>query len=66
MMLDQGSSATRQARTHGADGAAGASAALEPHLALLRVKLLRHARFAVHDDSLAEDLVQDTLIAVME
>lgn len=42
------------------------AAALEPQLAALRVRLLRHARFAVHDDSLAEDLVQDTLIAVVE
>ncbi|MDZ7591173.1 MAG: sigma-70 family RNA polymerase sigma factor [Rubrivivax sp.] len=42
------------------------AAALEPQLAALRMRLLRHARFAVHDDSLAEDLVQDTLIAVVE
>lgn len=34
-----------------------------PHL---RQRLLRHARFAVHDQALAEDLVQDTLIAVVE
>lgn len=40
--------------------------ALEPQLPALRARLLRHARFAVHDDSLAEDLVQDTLIAVVE
>lgn len=40
--------------------------ALERELPALRVRLLRHARFAVHDDSLAEDLVQDTLIAVLE
>ena len=39
---------------------------LEEQLAALRQRLLRHARFAVHDHSLAEDLVQDTLIAVME
>jgi len=43
-----------------------AAAALEAQLPALRVRLLRHARFAVHDDSLAEDLVQDTLIAVFE
>ncbi|MDO9315688.1 MAG: sigma-70 family RNA polymerase sigma factor [Burkholderiaceae bacterium] len=39
---------------------------LAPELPGLRMRLLRHARFAVHDDSLAEDLVQDTLIAVIE
>jgi len=39
---------------------------LEGQLAALRLRLLRHARFAVHDHSLAEDLVQDTLIAVIE
>lgn len=42
------------------------AAALESQLPGLRARLLRHARFAVHDDSLAEDLVQDTLIAVFE
>src|SRR3990167_9638760 len=41
-------------------------ASLAPELPGLRTRLLRHARFAVHDDSLAEDLVQDTLIAVIE
>ena len=50
----------------GDQGASLGLEALEPQLAALRVRLLRHARFAVHDDSLAEDLVQDTLIAVME
>lgn len=44
----------------------GDAAILESQLPGLRVRLLRHARFAVHDDSLAEDLVQDTLIAVFE
>lgn len=33
---------------------------------VLRTRLLRHARFALHDDSLAEDLVQDTLMVVVE
>lgn len=42
------------------------SAALAPQLPALRQRLLRHARFAVHDASLAEDLVQDTLMAVVE
>ncbi len=65
-MLDHGSSSTRHTAAPEAEGAAATSAALEPQLAPLRVKLLRHARFAVHDDSLAEDLVQDTLIAVVE
>lgn len=45
---------------------AGDAAILESQLPSLRVRLLRQARFAVHDDSLAEDLVQDTLIAVFE
>lgn len=45
---------------------AGDATTLEAQLPSLRVRLLRHARFAVHDDSLAEDLVQDTLIAVFE
>lgn len=40
--------------------------ALEAELPVLRQRLLRHARFAVHDHGLAEDLVQDTLIAVVE
>lgn len=45
---------------------AGDAATLESQLPGLRVRLVRHARFAVHDDSLAEDLVQETLIAVFE
>lgn len=45
---------------------AGHESELEGQLAALRQRLLRHARFAVHDHSLAEDLVQDTLIAVVE
>ena len=39
---------------------------LEAQLPALRLRLVRHARFAVRDDSLAEDLVQETLIAVFE
>lgn len=39
---------------------------LEGQLPALRQRLLRHARFALHDASLAEDLVQDTLIVVVE
>lgn len=35
-------------------------------LALLRQRLVRHARFAVSNDALAEDLAQETLIAVVE
>lgn len=38
----------------------------EPQLRELRQRLLRQARFAVPDDGLAEDLVQDTLIAVVQ
>lgn len=40
--------------------------ALAAQLPSLRQRLLRHARLAVHDQGLAEDLVQDTLIAVLE
>lgn len=40
--------------------------ALETQLPGLRKRLLRHASFAVPDHGLAEDLVQDTLIAVVE
>lgn len=35
-------------------------------LATLRQRLLRQARLAVHDAALAEDLVQDTLIVVLQ
>lgn len=45
---------------------AGDAALLESQLPALRVRLIRHARFAVHDDSAAEDLVQETLVAVFE
>lgn len=33
---------------------------------MLRQRLVRHARFAVRNDALAEDLVQETLIALVE
>lgn len=39
---------------------------LESQLPELRQRLLRHARFALRDASVAEDLVQDTLMAVVE
>jgi RNA polymerase sigma-70 factor (ECF subfamily) len=39
---------------------------LESELASLRQRLLRHARFAVSESGTAEDLVQDTLMAVVE
>lgn len=39
---------------------------LEAQLPMLRRRLLRQARFAVQDHALAEDLVQDTLFAVVE
>ncbi|MBW6493892.1 MAG: sigma-70 family RNA polymerase sigma factor [Burkholderiaceae bacterium] len=47
-------------------GASHDQQTLEDGLPVLRQRLLRHARFALSDDSLAEDLVQDTLIAVVE
>src|SRR5208283_4675770 len=39
---------------------------IEAELPALRHRLLRHARFAVNDHGLAEDLVQATLIVVVE
>jgi RNA polymerase sigma-70 factor (ECF subfamily) len=42
------------------------TAALESELPALRQRLLRQARLAVQDSARAEDLVQDTLIAVVE
>lgn len=48
------------------DAATEVAAPLEPQLPALRTRLIRHARFAVSDDGLAEDLVQDTLIAVVQ
>ncbi len=55
-------------RTPGADpfGVTADAADLESLLPALRVRLIRQARFALDDDSLAEDLVQDTLMAVVE
>lgn len=38
----------------------------ELQLRELRQRLMRQARLAVHDEGLAEDLVQDTLIAVVQ
>jgi len=43
-----------------------ATARLEPELPALRQRLMRQARLAVHDSAHAEDLVQDTLIAVVQ
>lgn len=48
----------------GGDG--GEAAALESQLPALRQRLIRHARYALQDDGLAEDLVQDTLMVVVE
>jgi RNA polymerase sigma-70 factor, ECF subfamily len=45
---------------------ASTTAALEPELPALRQRLMRQARLAVHDGAHAEDLVQDTLIAVVQ
>ena len=39
---------------------------LESELPALRQRLMRQARLAVHDSAHAEDLVQDTLIAVVQ
>ena len=39
---------------------------IEAELPALRQRLLRHAKFAVHDHGLAEDLVQDTLVAIVQ
>jgi RNA polymerase sigma-70 factor (ECF subfamily) len=46
--------------------APGAARSLEAELPALRVRLLRQARYAVSDAGQAEDLVQETLIAVVE
>lgn len=47
-----------------ADG--GQASDLASQLPVLRQRLLRQARFAVYDAALAEDLVQETLLAVFE
>lgn len=39
---------------------------LEPQLRELRHRLLRQARFAIRDEGVAEDLVQDTLLTVLQ
>lgn len=52
--------------TPGLTGVAADAATLEAILPSLRTRLLRHARFALPDEGLAEDLVQDTLIVVVE
>lgn len=46
--------------------ASGTTSFDDAQLPLLRQRLLRRARVAVHDPSLAEDLVQDTLVAALE
>lgn len=48
------------------DSDAGQSPDLASQLPMLRQRLLRQARFAVYDAALAEDLVQETLLAVFE
>ena len=53
-------------RSPGIPASPGSDIDLETQLPALRQRLLRHARFALHDASLAEDLVQDTLMAVVE
>ena len=54
-----------QMAAHGG-GSTRAEGDVERELPALRQRLLRHARFALHDQGLAEDLVQDTLMAVVE
>lgn len=54
-----------QTDVHAAPDASNAHGDLEAQLPTLRLRLLRHARFALHDVGLAEDLVQDTLMAVV-
>jgi len=49
-----------------AAAAAAATKSQDAELAALRQRLLRHARLAIRDHAQAEDLVQDTLIAVVE
>lgn len=48
------------------DATTAASGDLESRLPVLRVRLLRQARAVMHDRALTEDLVQDTLIAVVQ
>lgn len=43
-----------------------ASLSFENQLPTLRVRLMRHARIAIPDPTLAEDLVQETLLAMFE
>lgn len=52
--------------TSGSGVAESGIRAVEAELPALRQRLLRQARFAVNDVSLAEDLVQDTLVSVVE
>ena len=66
MTLFQRQAADGAAATLPAPDRPATGPSLEAQLPALRQRLMRHARFAVHDHSLAEDLVQDTLIAVME
>lgn len=47
-------------------GVAVAGSSLDVQLPTLRLRLMRHARVAVFDPTLAEDLVQETLLAIVE
>lgn len=56
--------ATGQQTTHAS--AVSETPSLEAQLPALRVRLMRQARVAVADPTLAEDLVQETLLAMFE
>lgn len=63
--MKQGLSNTGDARSERVS-ALPESPALVPELPALRAKLLRHARLVLRDSNLAEDLTQDTLVAVLQ
>lgn len=59
-------SASTQPPPGALDAATANSGDVESRLPALRQRLMRHARMAMHDGALAEDLVQDTLIVVVQ
>lgn len=64
--MPQLSSPATPAAPSPASSSLASSADLESQLPALRKRLFRHARFAVSDEGIAEDLVQEALIAVVE